>query len=160
MKKALIPIILVTAGLTTAAAPAIADGRHGPVEVTNGRFQPLPPSADGVHDGIKGGAIMFRTARDTTVYVKVNGLAPGATYPAHVHNRPCSAMPAGGGHYQQVPSATGDRVNEIWPTITADAKGHGTGHAVNAFAARPEAQSIVIHNPANTSIRLACVDLT
>ncbi len=160
MKKALISMILVTAGLATSAAPAIADGRNGPVEVTNGRFQRLPHAADGVHDDIKGGAIMFRTAGHTTVYVRVTGLAPGATYPAHVHNQPCSFNPAGGGHYQQASMPTADPVNEIWPMITTDAKGHGTGHAVNGFVARPEAQSIVIHNPANTPIRLACVDLT
>ena len=53
-----------------------------------------------------------------------------------------------------------DAVNEIWPTISTDAHGRGFGTATHDARARNDAMSIVIHYPANTAIRLACVDLS
>jgi len=158
VRKALIPIILATAGFAASAAPVDAHSNRS-VEVTNGRFQNLTQATDDVHYEVKGGAIMFRTADATAVYVKVKGLAPNTTYPTHVHNQPCSWTPPGGGHYQNV-AGPDNATNEMWPAITTDDKGHGTGEAFHAFRTRPEAQSVVIHYPANTSIRLACVDLS
>lgn len=159
MKKALTLIILTATGLAASTAPADAhNGRS--LEVTNGRFQTLPHDADGVHDEVKGGAIMFRFADATAVYVEVKGLAPDTTYPTHVHNQPCSSTPPGGGHYQNTVSGPVDATNEMWPTVTTDDRGRGSGRAFHAFRARPEAQSVVIHHPANTSIRLACFDLS
>ena len=165
MKKALIPIIITAAGLAAHASPVDAGRQeHRPnphrVEVTHGRFETLPHDADGVHYEVKGGAIMFRVPGATFVGVKVNGLAPNTTYPTHVHNQPCSSTPPGGGHYQNTVPGPVDAFNEMWPSVTTDARGRGTGAALHAFRARPEAQSIVIHYPANTSIRLACVDLS
>jgi len=159
VKKALTLIILTATGLAASTAPVDAhNGRS--LEVTNGRFQTLPHDADGVHDEVKGGAIMFRFADATAVYVEVKGLAPDTTYPTHVHNQPCSSTPPGGGHYQNTVSGPVDATNEVWPTVTTDDRGRGSGRAFHAFRARPEAQSVVIHHPANTSIRLACVDLS
>ncbi len=159
--KSLIPILVATVGLAAFASPAGAGGHaDNSVDVTNGRFRTLTNEGDAVHFDVKGGAIMFRTADATTVYVKVKGLAPNTTYPTHVHNQPCSWSPPGGGHYQEAVGPVVDTFNEMWPTITTDEKGHGVGSATHAFRARPEAQSLVIHYPAMTSIRLACVDLT
>lgn len=159
MKKALVPIILAISGLAASAAPVDAHSNRS-VTVTNGRFETLPHVADGVHYEVKGGAIMVRVAHATAVFVKVKGLAANTTYPTHVHNQPCSWSPAGGGHYQQAVGGLIDDMNEMWPAITTDDSGRGTGFAVHGFRARPEAQSVVIHYPADTSIRLACVDLS
>ncbi len=161
MKQALILILLATAGITATASPADAHGRSNR-EVTHGHFETLPGGVElGYH--IHGRAKMVRTDRDggtTTVVVRVRGLDPDTTYPAHVHNQPCSATPAGGSHYQNVIGGPVDAVNEIWPTITTDERGRGLGFAVHADRARDDARSIVVHYPPNTSIRLACLDLS
>lgn len=161
--KALIPILIAAAGFTAMASPVDA-GRHThrSIEVTTGRLQTLPGGADLDYD-IRGGAIMFRTDRHggrTSVFVGARGLDPNTEYPVHVHNQPCSASPAGGSHYQNVILGPVDAVNEIWPTITTDRHGRGTGFAVHGERARSDAMSIVIHYPDDTSIRLACADLT
>lgn len=162
MKKALIPMILATAGLAASAAPVEAHGSHRRVEVTTGRFQTLPGGeALGYH--VRGGAIMFRTDRHggtTAVVVRITGLEPDTTYKAHVHDLACSATPAGGGHYQHVIGGPADAVNEIWPGFTTDGRGRGLGFATHGARARDDARSIVVHKPEDSSIRLACVDLT
>jgi hypothetical protein len=161
--KALIPILIATVGLTATALPVEAGGHtHRSVEVTTGHFQTLP-GGDALGYDVRGGAIMIRTDRHggrTSVFVGARGLDPDTVYPVHVHNQPCSATPAGGSHYQDVIGGAVDAVNEIWPTITTDQHGRGTGFAVHDARARSDAMSIVIHYPANTSIRLACADLT
>ncbi|HEX9855694.1 MAG TPA: hypothetical protein VGC47_10290 [Acidimicrobiia bacterium] len=134
---------------------------HTRAEVTAGRFHTLPGGeALGYH--VTGLAVMVRTSAHggtTSVVAAVRGLDPNTTYPSHVHNAPCSATPPGGGHYQRQVGGAVDAVNEIWPTITTSAAGNGLGTASHGDWAREEAQSIIIHYPANTSIRLACVDL-
>jgi hypothetical protein len=159
--RSLTTILAVTAALTLTAgtlapAPALAGGHRA--QVTGGHVQNLQPGGT-----IRGGAIMVRTGSEangrTVVVVHARGLAANTTYPVHVHNAPCSATPPGGGHYQHVVGGPVDAVNEIWPAITTNARGNGTGFASHAHRARPEAQAIIVHNPADTSIRLVCVDL-
>lgn len=147
--------ILVTPAVTTASGERAS---RSPVEITTGAVANLP---DGVALGydLDGAAVMVRTPRRTLVAIHVRGLDPSTTYPAHVHNAPCSATPAGGGHYQHEVGGPVDAVNEIWPVVTSNSRGRGHGFAAHGFRARPEAQSIVIHYPPDTSIRLACVDL-
>jgi hypothetical protein len=158
-----IPILLASAGLAFHAVPVAADHpTHPRVEVTSGRFETLPGGADQGLD-VRGGAIMFRTDRHggrTMVVVRARGLRADTTYPAHVHNRPCSASPPGGSHYQHVIDGPVDDVNEMWPAITTDAHGRGAGFAVHGARARDDARSIVVHEPTNTSIRVACLDLS
>ena len=161
MKKALILTLLATAGITATSSPADAHGsRHR--EVTHGHVETLP---GGVELGyqLHGRAKMVRTDRDggtTKVVVRIRGLDPDTSYPTHVHNQPCSATPPGGGHYQHVIGGPVDPVNEIWPTISTDERGRGLGFAVHGERARPDAMSIVVHYPPDTSIRLACIDLS
>lgn len=162
--KPFIPIIVATAGLGLSAMPVDA-GSERSIDVTSGHFITLPGGAEEGLE-ISGHAVMKRTDRDggwTTVVVRARGLRPNTTYPAHVHNQPCSFEPAGGGHYQDVPGPPPDFVNpenEMWPAITTDDKGRGVGYAEHAHRARPEAQSIIVHEPTNTSIRVACLDLS
>lgn len=164
--KALVPILVAALGLT-AAAPSVtaAAPAHGgalrSVEVTHGHFHTLQGGTD-LGYRVSGSAVMVRSNRQggrTTVLVAARGLDPDTTYPVHVHNQPCSATPPGGSHYQHVVGGPVDAVNEIWPAITTNRHGRGTGYATHGARARADAMSIVIHYPPNTSIRLACLDL-
>lgn len=142
-------------------APATADATPGvrsPVEITTGELQTLP-GGEGLGYDIDGRAVMIRLPHRTLVAVFASGLDSDTTYPAHVHNAPCSHTPPGGGHYQHVVGGAVDTVNEIWPIVSTNARGRGHGFATHDHRARAEAQSIVIHYPPNTSVRLACVDL-
>jgi len=161
MKQALILTLLATAGITATASPVDAHGRHHR-EVTHGHVETLPGGVElGYH--LHGRAKMVRTDRDggtTEVVVRVRGLDPDTTYPAHVHDQPCSSTPAGGSHYQHVIGGPVDPVNEIWPAITTDERGRGLGVAIHDERARDDARSIVVHFPLDTSIRLAFIDLS
>ena len=156
---------LVVALVAPGVASAEAHDGHPAVEITQGRIETLPSGA-AIGYSVTGRARMVRTAERTFVHVRVNISAPGqelpTTYPAHVHNAPCSEPTFGGGHYQHEagigPNYVND-VNEIWPTVNTGRSGRGHGHAFHSYRARPEAMSVVIHYPMDTSIRLACVDL-
>lgn len=156
-------LIVVIALVVVAAAPASAGtGVRKHAEVTKGTFVTLSGGADLGYE-VEGRAVMVRVPwrhGRTFVAVQVRGLDPTTEYPAHVHNAPCSADPPGGSHYQHAVGGAVDDVNEIWPVVSTSAAGRGHGSAVHGHWARPDAQSIVIHYPANTSIRLACADLS
>ena len=155
--RRIIKLIIAGALFLALTSPAAAGGS----EVTSGSFTTLPGGTDLGYD-IDGRAVMVRVpARDgsTFVVVRVRGLHPATVYPTHIHNAPCSAVPPGGSHYQHNVEGEVDAVNEIWPTIHTNAAGNGMGFATHDNWARIDAISIVIHNPANTSIRIACADL-
>lgn len=156
------PAVTLTAAALafSAMAPAPTHAHEpSPVQVTHGEFATLPGGIAQGYD-IDGRAVMIRLPRRTLVAVHVRGLDGNTTYPAHVHNAPCSETPAGGGHYQHDVAGPVDAVNEIWPIVTTNRHGRGHAHVAHGHRARPDAQSIVIHYPPDTSIRLACVDLT
>ncbi|HEY3486291.1 MAG TPA: hypothetical protein VGK49_12955 [Ilumatobacteraceae bacterium] len=154
--KFVAPLALAVAGLGVAHQVTAAGA-----EVTTGSVNPLPGAVTvGVEPA--GHVHMVRLPADggrTRVVVNVTGLAANTTYPVHVHNAPCSGTPAGGGHYQHTVGGAVDAVNEIWPTVTTNDDGVGHGIATHEQFARPDAQSLIIHYPQNTSIRLACADL-
>ena len=94
----------------------------------------------------------------TKVSLTAAGLLPNTQYMAHVHDRPCH-IAAGGGHYKIDPLiATPVETNELWLKVLTDVNGAGTNTILANHLARPEAQSIVIHDPIDAA-RLACVDL-
>jgi len=151
--------IAVTVGAAVSQTGASVNAEGQAAQVTSGRVQTL---AGWPGDDLAGGAVMIRIGEAdgrTIVSVLVRGLDPNTTYPVHVHNQPCSFTPPGGGHYQHVVGGPVDAVNEIWPAISTNAQGNGTGFATHDHRARPAAQAIIVHNPSNTSIRLACIDL-
>jgi hypothetical protein len=155
--RRIIKLIIAGALFLALSGPAVAGG----AEVSSGRFVTLPGGTGLGHD-IDGRAVMVRMpAGDGTTFVVVHirGLDPDLTYPTHVHNAPCSAVPAGGSHYQHDVGGAVDTVNEIWPTVHTNAVGNGAGYATHDNWARADAMSIVVHYPANTSIRIACADL-
>jgi len=126
--------------------------------VTTGRFTVTADGHDLGYRRLRGTATMVRDSRGrTTVTVSVKGLDRNETYPAHVHALPCSL--GGGGHYKIDPSEPAViEANEIWPIVESNRRGRGRGYARVQHMARPEAQTVVIHDP-TTGARIACADL-
>jgi hypothetical protein len=152
-KKSSVLMVLVSLGVILIGVPAVSAAG---AQVTNGDFQTFAAGLERGYE-ISGRAQLVRTAGGQTLaQVEAWGLAPNTGYPVHIHNAAC-AVNNGGGHYQDVVGGPADNVNEIWPAFTTDASGHGNGHAANDFTARPEAQSVVIHD--TDGARIACADL-
>ncbi len=107
---------------------------------------------------ITGEASMIRSSMKTMVDLNVAGLHAGEKYPSHVHNLPCGEK-GGGGHYQHSTDQTVDAVNEIWLTFTTNSAGVGSKEASHGNTARPDAQSIVIHDSTPDKARIACLNL-
>ncbi len=144
-------ITVLTAGILTPIA-ASASG----AEVTTGAFKTYASGLSRSYE-ITGNAHMVRVPSGKTIVdIQVFGLAPNTAYGVHVHNKACSDS-NGGGHYMHDPAGPIDSVNEIWPGFTTNASGVGNGFATNNFIARPEAQSIVVHD--TDKARIACADL-
>lgn len=145
---ALLALAMVFAGAAVVSAAG--------AQVTSGDLHTYAAGLDRGYE-ISGTAQMVRTAAGRTlVHVQAWGLAANTAYPVHVHNAPCSVN-NGGGHYQHEVGGPVDPINEIWPGFTTNAAGHGNGRAANDFTARPEAQSVVIHD--TDAARIACADL-
>lgn len=157
-RRRILQVTVMMALVTTLAVPAAGAGG---AQVTMGEFATLSGGAERGYE-ITGQAVMVRIPSNeaaTRIRVTVQGLDPSSTYKVHVHNAPCSGDPAGGGHYQNVVGGPVDAVNEIWPTVMTNPSGVGIGSAAHAAWARPDAQSVVIHWPNDSSVRLACADL-
>jgi Cu-Zn family superoxide dismutase len=102
-----------------------------------------------------------------SVSVRVEGLAAGRVYGAHVHQEECGGDPAAaGGHYQHRedpvrPSkdpAYANPENEVWLDFTTDAHGAGAATARQGWEFRPGgARSVVLHGmPGGAGARIAC----
>lgn len=107
---------------------------------------------------IFGWAQMIRNNNETTtVQIKLEGLAANTTYPVYVNTAPCEE--GGGGHYKIRINETGCyRENEIRPFLKTNSTGIGEGEITVNHWARPDAQSIVVHDPVNGN-KLACADI-
>lgn len=103
-------------------------------------------------------ATMTRDLQGRTIAtLSATGLQADTEYPVHVHDRSCD-IADGGAHYVLDPAQPGSADNEMWLTLTTDGAGTGTATTTVLHTARPEAQSIVIHDAADGA-RLACIDL-
>lgn len=141
-------------GATQAVASSLP-AAPAPV-VLAGRFNPLA----GYEAGVSGRALLVRGPTETRVSVQVNGLVAGTTYPAHVHEWPCSAQ-SGGAHYKIDPAVAGTvEENEIWPVVGVGESGSGRAEVVVPHVARGDALSVVVHDPLADGAKLACADLT
>lgn len=153
MNKSLIASALLAGALVGGAAVAGAQdaghAEHGELV----RFAAAPAS-------LEGHAQLVRTGDGSTlVSVHVQGLEPGATYGAHVHDQPC-AVGLGGGHYRHPGFEGGPAgyADEIWPgPFTTNAAGVGRGRVVVPVRAGESAVSVVLHAPGGAKI--ACADL-
>jgi hypothetical protein len=93
------------------------------------------------------------------VLLEVAGVTPNATYPAHVHNLPCT-LQNGGAHYKRSSAETATlEANELWLDFTAKSDGTASSELAASHIARADARSIVIHDSAADGARLACIDL-
>ncbi len=115
------------------------------------------------YEDIAGHATMVKNNNGTKVNLHITGLMPYLVYTAHVHNAPCSL--GGGGHYQHDINGIPAPPNELWPSsdknvpgMEANPSGNSNGKADSDWIARPEAQSIVVHDPTDKA-RIACLDL-
>ena len=128
------------------------------VQITEGTVVTTPKGIERNY-AISGKASMIRMAKNkTTVDLHVEGLNSNEKYPSHVHNLPCGEK-GGGGHYQHDKGGKVDAVNEIWLTFTSNAAGIGSKTASHGYMARPDAQSIVIHDSTSDKTRIACINL-
>ena len=158
-RKAAVALGLLAAALLPASAAEAA--------ATFGQFEGLGGQEIG------GVAVLSRTSAGTVGVIMVNGLEPGRTYAAHLHNAACSATNPGGGHYQDVSGAGSSPPNELWFSstrdpfdgITANAGGVAVGRGSADWVARPEARAVIIHlivPPTGTTAggpKIACADL-
>ena len=162
VKKSLIAVGAVVTVLMP-GSPADAATRVG-------RFATLP-AGESLGLEVDGVAILRRTADGTWGRVVLRGLEPGLVYAAHLHNQPC-ALGAGGSHYKDVSTGIGAPPNELWFSssddpfagVTANRGGAARGVGAADWVARPEAQSVVIHQvvaATGTSggPKIACADL-
>ncbi|SDH82446.1 superoxide dismutase, Cu-Zn family [Actinokineospora alba] len=179
MRRSLVAIPAAAALLLAVTIPASAAGP------TSGTFQTYSPGAtaityapDKVPVGAKATVVPISEGEKTVVLLIVKDLLPHRQYGAHVHVKPCGALPADAGpHFQNVkdpvvPSvdpAYANPDNEIWLDFHTDARGHGQAVAKVGweFGDRP-ADSVVIHaehthtepgNAGTAGPRLACLTL-
>jgi Cu-Zn family superoxide dismutase len=123
------------------------------------------------------------TPAGMTVRLTVSGMVPRRAYGAHLHTKPCAALPAEAGpHFQHVhdPAAVvsppsvdpsyANPGNEVWLDFTADATGAGAAVAEQAWSFAPgaAAQSLIIHTQqtqtspgvaGSAGARVACLTL-
>ncbi len=134
------------------------DAMAGSAQVTKGTV--VTTAAGGERNyALTGNAAMNRIANEkTTVDLHVAGLHANEKHPSHVHNLPCEEK-GGGGHYQHEKGGNVNAVNEIWLTFTSNAAGIGHAKSSHGHMARPDAQSIVIHDSTKDKARIACINL-
>ena len=129
--------------------------------VRSGDLVPFPDAAIIV----VGSVDLLRSNGATVARLSVSDLPAETTFGAHVHDLPCNVRTGvgglGGGHYKLDPSVEGtDEANEMWLTLSTDIDGNASSEIIaEGHTARPEAQSVVVHDPQDASIRLACADL-
>jgi len=124
----------------------------------SGSFTSTPTGASLYGENTINGRALLHVNRSgqSMVEVTISGLNPNISYPAHVHNGTCPT--GGGGHYLQDLKGEDVSQNGLWPKVTTNEYGIGTGKARNNFIIRNDARSVVIHEPVTKS-RIACADL-
>jgi hypothetical protein len=108
--------------------------------------------------GTLSGRAILETSKEgvTTASVVMSGLKANTTYSNHVHNGLCAN--AGGDHYLHEIHGSDNAVNGMFPVFTTDANGQVRYTLSANKIVRPDARSIVIHEP-GTGVKIACADL-
>jgi hypothetical protein len=154
-----------------AFAMVLVPGSPAEASTSAGRFTNLP-AGDDLGLDVNGIAVLRRTSDGTSGRVVLRGLDPGLVYAAHLHNQPCG-FNAGGSHYKDdVTSSVVRPPNELWFSssddpfagVTANRGGVARGFGAAEWVARPEAQSVVIHQVVPVTgtsggPKIACADL-
>ncbi len=138
-----------------ACAPLVRS-EYPSIHTTRGEATLLPGGV-GTFDDLEVSVVMERELTGWTHATLEASGAPRGEYPVHVHHRTCG-MGDGGGHYKIDP-AIEDTVedNELWLNFMAPAALEASIEVEHL--ARPEALSVVVHDPADSSNRIMCVDL-
>lgn len=153
-----------------ALAMVLVPGSPAEAATSVGRFTTLP-AGEALGLQVDGVAVLRRTSDATWGRVVLRGLDPGLVYAAHLHNQPCW-LNLGGTHYKDATTGVGAPPNELWFSssddpfagVTANRGGVARGFGAVDWVARPEAQSVVIHQvvPATGTSggpKIACADL-
>ncbi len=122
---------------------------------------------DAKYDNLSASASLVRNIDGTTdAELTVLGLPVGLTeviYPAYVHDSTCNTVPPGRGRYVREPGqGVDEEFNELWLLLTEEESGDGAATATvtaEDHTAGARATSVVIFDPDDTSLRIACVDL-
>jgi Cu-Zn family superoxide dismutase len=169
------------------ASPA---GSFAPDVVASGTFLPYRAGATAItYDpavvpaGATAQVSITTTSAGMAVGLAASGLVPRRAYGAHLHTKPCAALPAEAGpHYQHTPdpaaAASPPSVdpsyanphNEVWLDFTTDAGGTATATAEQAwrFAPGAGARSLILHTQQTSTspgtagtagARVACLTL-
>lgn len=120
----------------------------------------------------------LRRGGGTRIELSVRDLLPNRVYGAHVHTKPCGALPADAGpHYQNqadptqpsVDPAYANRLNEIWLDLATNKDGSDRSTAIVAWQFREGgARSVVLHemgtamhpgHAGTAGARLACINV-
>lgn len=165
-------------------------GSASPDMVASGTFLPSRPGSTAitydpavVPPGATATVSIARSPQGTEVRLETAGLVPRRAYGAHLHTKPCAALPADAGpHYQHQkdpaaaasppsvnPSYANPR-NEIWLDFTVDGYGTASTSAVLNWTFPPgsAARSLILHAEqtktapgvaGNAGERVACLTL-
>lgn len=138
-------------------------GRGG-VAQSQAEFDELDTIAESLeeeYDDVEGWARLRRHDDTTSVRIKIRGLEPDTTYPAHLHIGNCDETLAG--HYQHVEGGPVDDQNELWPTVVTDRRGHADITAKVPWGTRDGDLSVVIHHHAagddGKKAKVLCADV-
>ena len=131
-------------------------------QMIQGQFVPAKDS--GLR--IRGTAKLIRGARGSTkLSVHASGLPPTQAYPTLLHSGACADNgpdylndPNGTHEAPNVLKASSDPADPNGP-LQSSPSGNAKGYGVASWVARPEARSVVIHDPDTTKPALACADL-
>ena len=149
------------------SASASPTATRAPDLVAKGTFLPYRPGTTAVtYDpavvppGATAEVAVTRLPSGMAVRLRAAGLVPRRAYGAHLHTRPCTAVPdEAGPHYQHRPDPAAaasppsvnpsyaDPRNEVWLDFTADAYGGASAASELAwlFPAGAPARSLVLH---------------
>ncbi|HMY38197.1 MAG TPA: hypothetical protein PK011_02630 [Marinagarivorans sp.] len=122
----------------------------------SGSFKPTDAGV-ALYGTLAGRAILETSLEgNTTASITMAGLKPNTTYSNHVHNGLCAD--AGGNHYLHDIHGADNAVNGMFPVFTTDATGYVHYQLSANKIVRPDARSIVIHEP-GSGVKIACADL-
>jgi Cu-Zn family superoxide dismutase len=157
---ALAPSSSVPAASTSAKPISV---QHLPKGTALGTFLPSASGSNAitydtavVPPGATARVAIARSADGVTVRLAVTGLIPRRAYGAHLHTKPCTALPdAAGPHYQHDADPTMPSVdpsyanpeNEVWLDFIADATGSASVTSAKpwTFDERRPPRSLILH---------------
>jgi Cu-Zn family superoxide dismutase len=143
-------------------APSYSSG-IAPGTVASGTFLPYRPGSTAISydpavvpPGATAQVTITKTAYGSVIRLTATGLVPRRAYGAHLHDKPCTAVPDDAGpHYQHLhdprtPSVNpsyANPQNEVWLDFTAAADGSGSAVSEERWVMDPAQppRSLVIH---------------